>query len=301
MAPLWAGRTLTTISLLLIGMCVYLGAVSYVSNSRAQDLAFDSLRLELARGTAPVGPSLVPSTEQDPSGDASTSTAATAAAQPEPQLLAAGTPVALLSIPRVGLRQEVVLEGTTSGVLQDGVGHDRLTAMPGQPGWVQLLGRRWTYGGPFRDLAQVRAGDLIIIVNGQGRHRYEVTGVRRPGTPAPVLPAGQGRLVLVTASGPPFVATGAVYVDAILRSPPVAGPAKQVLPNEPAAIPLAGDPSAWLLVFLWCQALLVAAVAFTWARSHWGRSQAWFVAVPTFAVVVAGLAGAFGQLLPNLL
>jgi hypothetical protein len=45
----------------------------------------------------------------------------------------------------------------------------------------------------------------------------------------------------------------------------------------------------------------VAAVAFTWARSHWGRAQAWFVAVPTFALVVAGLAGAFGRLLPNLL
>jgi hypothetical protein len=173
--------------------------------------------------------------------------------------------------------------------------------MAGQPGWVQILGRRWTYGGPFRDLTQVRPGDQVTVVTGQGRHRYEVTGIRAEGTAAPVLPPGAGRLVLVTASGPPFVATGAIYVDAILRSTPVAGPGKQVLPDEPAAMPLAGDPSAWLVVLLWCQALLVAAVAFTWARSHWGRAQAWFVAVPTFALVVAGLAGAFGRLLPNLL
>jgi hypothetical protein len=292
---------LTTVSLLLVGVCAYLAAVSYVSNYRSQSLAYDALRIELARGTAPVGPSFVPTAQADP-GTAETAIAPPDdAQQPEPQLLAAGTPVALLSIPRIGLDQEVVLEGSTSEVLQDGLGHDRLTALPGQPGWVQVLGRRWTYGGPFRDLARVRPGDQVLVVTGQGRHRYEVTGLRGPRTPAPVLPPGQGRLVLVTASGPPFVASGTVYVDAILRSPPVAGPASQVLPVEPAALPLAGDSSAWLVVLLWCQALLVTAVAFGWARSHWGRAQAWFVAVPTFALVVAGLAGAFGRLLPNLL
>ncbi|MFD1273890.1 sortase domain-bontaining protein [Streptomyces kaempferi] len=62
-------------------------------------------------------------------------------------LLAPGTPVALIDIPAAHLHQ-VVLEGTDSGVLTDGPGHRRDTPLPGQSGTSVLMGRAAAYGGP---------------------------------------------------------------------------------------------------------------------------------------------------------
>ncbi|MHC3470127.1 sortase [Streptomyces sp. 7R007] len=271
---------LLTLAALLLGITAQLLLVSGVQEHSAQHAAFDDLRNQLALGTAPVA-------QTDAQG----------------RLLAPGTPVALIDVPRLGLSQ-VVLEGTDSSVLTGGPGHRRDTPMPGQAGTSVLMGRAAAYGGPFGRLGSLAAGDRFTVTTGQGRATYEVAGVRRAGDPAPgALAAGKGRLVLVTATGPRFMPSGVLRVDADLVSAPFQTPSAVIragtLPDseEPLARP-SGVP--WPLV-MWLQALLLAAVAAVWAWHRWGRHQTWIVCAPLVAVLGLQVATRTTELLPNLL
>lgn len=78
---------------------------------------------------------------------------------------AVGTPLATLSIPRIGL-SAVVAEGTTPTVLRRAVGRLRNGVRIGEPDNLVLAGHRDRY---FRDLGQLQAGDLISL------HRAGIT------------------------------------------------------------------------------------------------------------------------------
>ncbi|MFI6358013.1 sortase [Streptomyces sp. NPDC050743] len=275
-----ARGALLSLAALLLGSTAQLLVLSGVQQHNAQHAAFDELRSQLALGTAPVA-------QTDQQG----------------RLLAPGTPVALVDVPELGLTQ-VVLEGTDSSVLTDGPGHRRDTPMPGQSGTSVLMGRAAAYGGPFGHLAELTAGDTFTVTTGQGKARYRVTDVRRAGDPAPApLPPGKGRLVLVTATGPRFMPSGVLRVDADLVSAPFQTPAAVIrsgtLPGseEPLARP-SGVP--WPLV-MWLQALLLAAVAAVWTWHRWGRHQTWLVFAPVLAVLGLQVATRTTELLPNLL
>ncbi|MFC4506880.1 MULTISPECIES: sortase [Streptomyces] len=265
---------------LLLGVTAQLLLVSGVQEHSAQQAAYDELRGRLALGTAPVA-----QTDQ------------------EGRLLAPGTPVALITVPGLGMNQ-VVLEGTDSSVLTDGPGHRRDTPMPGQTGTSVLMGRAAAYGAPFGRLASLGAGDRFTVTTGQGKSTYQVSGVRRAGDPAPApLAAGKGRLVLVTATGTRFMPSGLLRVDADLVSAPFQTPAAVIrsgtLPSaeEPLARP-SGVP--WPLV-MWLQALLLASVAAVWTWHRWGRHQTWIVFAPVVAVLGLQVATRTTELLPNLL
>jgi hypothetical protein len=60
------------------------------------------------------------------------------------------------------------------------------------------------------------------------------------------------------------------------------------------------DPSAWIPLVLWGQALVIAAVLLSWARSRWGRWQNWIVAVPVLLFLGLAVADQAARLLPNL-
>ncbi|MCX4763647.1 sortase [Streptomyces sp. NBC_01275] len=271
---------LLALAALLLGITAQLLLVSGAQERAAQHAAFDELRGRLALGTAPVA-----QTDQDG------------------RLLAPGTPVALIAVPRLGMTQ-VVLEGTDSTVLTDGPGHRRDTPMPGQTGTSVLLGRAAAYGGPFGRLASLAQGDRFTVTTGQGKATYQVSSVRRAGDPAPApLASGKGRLVLVTATGTRFVPSGVLRVDADLVSAPFRTPAAVIrsgtLPDseEPLARP-SGVP--WPLV-MWLQALLLASVAAVWTWHRWGRHQTWIVFAPVVAVLGLQVATRTTELLPNLL
>ncbi|MFJ8789824.1 sortase [Streptomyces sp. NPDC102462] len=275
-----ARGALLSLAALLLGITAQLLLVSGIQQHSAQHAAFDELRGELALGTAPVS-------QTDLRGD----------------LLAPGTPLALIDIPKLGLSQ-VVLEGTDSGVLTDGPGHRRDTPLPGQAGTSVLMGRAAAYGGPFGRLADLAAGDTLTVTTGQGKAAFRVSDVRRAGDPAPpTLAAGKGRLVLVTATGPRFAPGGVLRVDADLVSAPFRTPAAVIragtLPagEEPLAR-LSGIP--WPLV-MWLQALLLTAVAAVWAWHRWGGHQTWIVFAPVVAVLGLQVATRTTELLPNLL
>ncbi|MEV5083361.1 MULTISPECIES: sortase [unclassified Streptomyces] len=275
-----ARGALLSLAALLLGITAQLLFLSGVQERAAQHTAYDELRNALALGTAPVS-------QTDQQG----------------RLLAPGTPVALIDIPSLRVRQ-VVLEGTDSGVMTDGPGHRRDTPMPGQAGTSVLMGRAAAYGGPFERLADLAEGDRFTVTTGQGAAKYQVVGVRRAGDPAPApLASGQGRLVLATATGPSYMPGGILRVDADLVSTPFETPAAVIrsgtLPEseQPLARP-SGVP--WPLV-MWLQALLVAAVAAVWTWHRWGRHQTWIVFAPVVAVLGLQVATRTTELLPNLM
>ncbi len=219
--------------------------------------------------------------------------------------IAAGTPVALLTVPTLGLQQAVV-EGTSSGDLLAGPGHRMDTALPGQVGVSIVYGRASTYGAPFRSVPSLQPGDGIRVTTGQGEFVYRVDGVRRAGDPLPAaLPTGGSRLTLVTAEGDgPFAALApsrTVYVDATLQGDPAVG-----APGRPSAIPdsekaMAGDPSVLPVLALALQGLLLAAVGTLLLRRHLSGRVLWVIAAPVL-LAMAWLAGGYAvQLLPNLL
>jgi sortase A len=299
------GTALNIVAAMAVGLVLHLAVVSQVQYQRNQQTAYSDFRAELARGEAPVGQYRVDYNE-DPNG--------------KRKLVSPGSPVAILEIPKLGLRQ-VVFEGTSGGVLRAGPGHRRDTVLPGQAGLSVIMGRHAAYGGPFRDLDLLQPGHEIFLTTGQQnpqasgaaepadtRHRYVVTGVRRPGDPAPQpIEAGHGRLTLVTATGGSFwefmMPKSLLMVDAELETGTVPAPPRRFgssqLPH--AEMAMKSDPSAWTPLMLWGQALLLAALAVTYLRGRLGRWHAWIIGAPVLAALGFAAADQAVRLLPNLL
>lgn len=272
------GGSLTLLGVVALGIVLQLLLVGRVQHARDQRVLFDQLRSDLANGTTPVGPI-------DYTG----------------RLVRPGTPVALVEIPRLHLR-EVVAEGTSSSVTEHGPGHRRDSVLPGQAGVSILMGRATTYGGPFAHLGELRPGDTLSVTTGQGVQQFRVTGARRAGDPTAPLTVGASRLTLMTADGRALLPRGVLRVDADLTSP--VQPAAQPLSSaslDASDKPMAADFSHVFPLILWLQLLLLAAVAAVWARARWGRWQTWLAAAPVLAFVGAVVAEHVTQMLPNLL
>lgn len=277
--------SLGVLSVLALSFPLFVGVVSPLQEHRAQVVAYVRLRNALALGTQPV-------------------------AAPIP----AGTPVALLQIPSLGV-SDVVLEGTTSGTLMGGPGHLRTSVLPGQAGVSVIFGRRAAFGGPFGRLSSLRRGAEVRTTTGQGTARYLVTGVSAASAAGtigvgPAAPgAGAGRLILVTAGGRDFLPAGADVVQATLQ--PGGAAAAAAGAPFPAAAPLAvigrgegvlgGDTAATVPLALWSQLLLITAVGLSVAWVRLGRPSTWLVGVPVVLAVGWHVAEAAVRLLPNLL
>jgi sortase A len=274
--------SLLIVAITALGFVAWVGLFSQLHYDKAQLNAYDALRVELAGGTAPNGP-IAPNS-------------------PTGQLLPLGAPVAVLSIPAIGLRT-VILQGTTGAVLENGPGHLRTSVMPGQAGVSVILGRQTAYGGPFGRLTSLAPGDSIKVVTGQTVAVYKVIDLRRAGDPLPPAPAsGAGRLILVTADGAPLDPSGVLRVDADETSKPVASPGvllqAYLSPTENA---MATDQGAWLPIVLWGQLLVLIAFALSWLWTAWGKWQTWVIAVPAIGLLVLSIADQATRLLPNLI
>jgi sortase A len=265
----------------LLGFAAWLAVGSQLYYDRVQHDDYATFRAELAQATAPTGP--------------------TNPASPQ-ELLAAGTPVAVLSIPEIGLNA-VVLEGTSSEVLEGGPGHLRDTQLPGQAGYSEIFGRRAAYGGPFARLSSLYPGAIFKVTTGQGVTEYKVIDLRRAGDVVPQLTPGKGRLVLATADGPPFAPTGVLRIDADTVSAPKPAPAMIVTTAEIGSgeLALGTESIAWVPLVLWGQGLVLAAAGVSWLGARWGRWQTWTVAVPVLGYFGLAVADQVARLLPNLM
>jgi len=265
----------------LLGYAVWITFASHLYYDRVQHDAYASYRAELAQAIAPTGPT-------NPNN--------------AKQLLAPGSPVAVLRIPEIGL-SAVVLEGTSGAVLEGGPGHLRDTQLPGQAGFSEIMGRRAAYGGPFARLSSLSPGQLFTVTTGQGVFRYRVIDLRRAGDPIPRFTSRQGWLVLATADGPAFAPSGILRVDANLISKPQPAPAMVVSAADigPNELAMGTDSLAWVPLVLWGQGLVLAAIGLSWLAARWNRWQTWVVAVPALSYLGLAVADQVTRLLPNLM
>lgn len=197
----------------------------------------------------------------------------------------AGGPVALLMIPSLGVHQ-VVVEGSGVDQLHDGPGHLPGTSLPGEFGNSVILGHRTTWGAPFANLANLRPGDHIVAVTGQGRFVYRVRGIRdvAGGTSDVVGPALASRLTLVTSQS---VQSGSrVAVVAKLIGRPLGIPRRPPVPLASDELGLTGDPTGLLLAIIWGQLLAVG----LWATGRfyrlWPRGVAYLLTTPPLVAVL---------------
>jgi LPXTG-site transpeptidase (sortase) family protein len=259
------------------GIVLQLVVVGRLQYHAAQQQAFERFRKDVNGGVAPLGHTV------------------------DGGLVRPGRPVALLSIPSVGVH-EVILEGTSSGVLMSGPGHRRDTPLPGQAGTSVVYGRQASYGAPFHGLGGVKVGAVVKVTTQAGISTFRIIDKRRAGSIAPQpVKSGGGRLQLVTAAGISFLPSGVLRVDADLTS--------KTLPNADSSTPvltpaeglMAGDTSTLWMLVLWLQAMVVVAVATVWAWHRWGHVQTWIVLLPLTALMGFWTADQFMKLLPNLL
>jgi sortase A len=259
-------------ALAVISFLIYVLLLGALQFNRAQDVAYDKIRGQLAEATAPLGPGVVP-----------------------------GDPVAVLDIPGLGLRQ-VIKEGTTGSILRDGPGHRSDTPLPGQAGVSVIYGRGLTFGAPFRSLPKLNPGTQFEVVTGQGQYTYRVLGVRRAGDPLPSVPAdGTSRLTLVTADGSPLPAA-TVYVDAEVAEGQVQpDPGRRVSRVSSGEQAFGVDLSGVLPLVLWLEALILVVAGVVWFRSRIGKWESYLIGAPIVLALVWRVFEQIAGLLPNLI
>lgn len=271
---------LVSVSVLILVFLGNLLLVSHITHFASQQELRDTYRAQLAAGTVPVS-----------EGDF------------EDHLLADGAPVAMLSIPQLGV-DEVVSEGTTSGTLMQGPGHRRDTVLPGQAGVSVIMGRTAAFGGPFGSIQTLQPGEKFTVRTGQGEQTFEVLGVRYAGDPTPPAPVrGESRLILMAARGAPYLPTGVVYVDAKSTGDALAAGARQTtsMGLPPQAKAMATDmTTVWALVFA-LQFLVVAEFLAVWAHRRVGWQKTWIVFTPVLLLASVFVSDQLIRLLPNLL
>jgi sortase A len=143
-----------------------------VEATREQDRLTDDLVREWAAGAAapdgPVGDPVAP--VDDPV------VAPEGLAVPVSDTGPQGAAFAVIRVPRFGDDYaRPVLSGTSRDILEDGVGHYDGSVGPGEVGNFALAGHRTTYGAPFSRIAELRAGDPIVIQTVDGYYTYRVT------------------------------------------------------------------------------------------------------------------------------
>jgi sortase A len=181
-----------------------------------------------------------------------------------------GSPVALLRIPSLNLRQAVVA-GTSASDLEAGPGLMPGTALPGEQGNVVIAGRSTTFGGPFGAIGSLQRGDQIMVTDGLGTFRYDVTSVGSVTTGQSVIGVAHANQLTLTTSNSSVVTTGLRVVRAKLVGKPVAPPVRlsRVIPANETG--LSGQPGAGWNILLWTVLFFLAVAATGVALWRWRK------------------------------
>jgi sortase A len=251
---------------LIVGFLGYLFTASGIQEQGAQSRLYSTFATELGQDIGPLGPT------------------------------GPGAPVAVLDIASIGVRNVVVVEGTTPENLTAGPGHLRNTPLPGQLGLSVIYGRRATFGAPFAGLHRLRLGDKITAYTQQGKSVYKVVAIGD--SQEPVKDTTLNRLALLTASSPDVPAFY-LEVDADLVTTAHNGPVQMPVlgPSERA---LAGDPGALVLTMIWGLALAIVAVSGAYAAARWSPWPVYLIVAPAVLAIVWNLYENVAALLPNI-
>ena len=186
MLALWA-------VVLLVVLAVILIAVEPMFQQREQSLLLEDYRATTQKAA------------NQATGLAGVETATTA-----PEFSSA---VGILEIGSIPL-QQVIVEGASAPILQNGPGHVPGTAGPGQSGNSVVVGRSTLFGAPFADLSMIRDDDLIAVTTTQGQVVYRVVE-----TGSVQLSSAKGtisRAVMASGGGyEPILGDGRISIDAL--------------------------------------------------------------------------------------
>ncbi|MBO0836549.1 MAG: class E sortase [Actinobacteria bacterium] len=193
---------LFTLGLVILGFLAYM----YWGTAIRADSAQHNYRRELSTQWASVSP---------------------LAALTPPDLLAPGTPFAMLRIPQLGPSwQFAVVQGTGVAQLALAPGHVPGTAAPGQVGNFAIAGYRITAGNPFWRLPSLHRGSVIKVETINGTYEYDVTSspVSVPAddlavlAPVPFHPGVQSdrRMITLITCDPAWTGSRRVIVTGIL-------------------------------------------------------------------------------------
>jgi sortase A len=211
---------------------------------------------------------------------------------------APGQPVALLSIPSIGVEQ-IVVEGTSASDLTRGPGHYPGSPLPGRAGNSVIAGRRSAFGGPFRSIGTLQPGDTVEVATGQGAFTYTVgsVGSVMPGQADVIGGSTTNELTLVT-STPAYSASGRLVVVAKLTTAPAPGPAvvAPVVPQDQTG--LTGEPAAAAPLLLWLEVLAAAGVAGVWYSRRVSPRVARLLMTPIVVALLWGIFALLARLLP---
>ena len=156
-----------------------------------------------------------------------------------PAELQGGEAFAMLHIPRLGADYaRAVVEGTGTEELEQGPGHYRGTAMPGEQGNFAVAGHRVGRGSPFLEIDELREGDPVVVETADSWFVYRVLGPAEqvPGqqvvspsdvsviAPTPDGPADgppTGAYLTLTTCHPEYSARQRLVVHAVLEGGPV--------------------------------------------------------------------------------
>lgn len=124
-------------------------------------------------------------------------------------------PIFKLKIPNLKQTYDVY-DGADRDTLMRGPAHIRGTAYPGEPGNVCISGHRVTYGGPFRHIDKLKAGDRLLIQYKGKVYEYQVVWIKRvrPDENWVLTPTTVPSLTLTTCD-PPFSARYRLVVRAV--------------------------------------------------------------------------------------
>ncbi|WP_210573399.1 class E sortase [Streptomyces sp. GESEQ-4] len=149
-----------TVGTLIVLFVVYVLFWIGVKADNVMGDQIDQLEEQWARGAVQPAPSAAPGASATPA---------------EPAPYKSGKPFAIMYIPRLGFTwNKPVLEGTATGTLKKGLGHYARTAQLGQKGNFSVAGHRRTYGDPFKDFPELRAGDAVVLTDGATWFTYRI-------------------------------------------------------------------------------------------------------------------------------
>ncbi|HEY5024536.1 MAG TPA: class E sortase [Acidimicrobiales bacterium] len=225
--------TFVTVGVLLLSFVAYQLWGTALYEHHAQD----QLRQELQQKLGPTTTSSTTSPTTPGTTSPTTTTPAPAlSVAPTTPAPKPGTPIGLLTIPRMGMSGTAIVEGTDENQLQQGPGHYQGTPLPGQGGNAAIAGHRTTYGAPFYNLNELQAGDPIMIQTSQGTFTYQVvmSHVVDPSNTA-VLDASTGPELTLTTCNPRYSAATRLVVLARLTSAALTIPPTTVPTSTPTS------------------------------------------------------------------
>jgi sortase A len=295
------GRVLVTVGLLILLFVAYQLWGTGIYEARAQSDLESQFDRELTRE----GSQRTTTT----SGSTSTTAAPATTTVELPPTPAAGDPVGVITIDKIGV-DKVVVEGTTVPDLRKAPGHYEGSPMPGQLGNAAIAGHRTTYGAPFGDLDQLARGDTISVRTLTGTWAYELVDDPFAVNPSqtevldPTTDPSTGQPVAtltLTTCEPKYQATERLIVKAQLsdtnRQSPL--PASDQRPKLVLDTGLSGGSQSRAPVVLW--GLIAAAVGGLWwlLFHRYPRWTTWVAGVIPFLAALFVFYTYLERVLPN--